>query len=123
VLLGGRARANEMKFHDLHHAFPNRVGSMSMRGRFYDWDKVHDGALTIIANGIFEDPVLPEQPQEEDHAKAKAGWGLLKKAVREEHQFTSKSDKLNKLQAKRASHHPGVLKKAAEAAAAHQASP
>jgi hypothetical protein len=123
VLLGGRARANEMKFHDLHHAFPNRVGSMSMRGRFYDWDKVHDGALTIIANGIFEDPVLPEQPQEEDHAKAKAGWGLLKKAVREEHQFSSKSDKLNKLQAKRASHHPGVLKKAAEAAAAHQASP
>ena len=25
VVLGGRARVNEFKFHDLHHAFPNKV--------------------------------------------------------------------------------------------------
>jgi hypothetical protein len=116
-----------MKFHDLHHAFPNRVGSMSMRGRFYDWEKVHDGALAIIANGIFEDPINPcsresivgEAVLEEvPSPKAKGGWGALKKAVVEEKQFSTKrtSDKLNKLQAKRASHHPGVLAKAAAAA-------
>ena len=32
-----------------------------MRGRFYDWQKVHDGALEIIAAGIFEEPELPQQ--------------------------------------------------------------
>jgi len=116
VLLGGRARANEMKFHDLHHAFPNRVGSMSMRGRFYDWDKVHDGALAIIANGIFEEPEM-QQPDPAVEASPKAAgskWSLIKKAVVDDHQFKRKSDKLNALQAKRASQYPAVLERVAK---------
>ena len=32
VILGGAARANEFKFHDLHHAFPNKVAVLSGRG-------------------------------------------------------------------------------------------
>jgi hypothetical protein len=119
VLLGGRARANEMKFHDLHHAFPNRVGSMSMRGRFYDWDKVHDGALALIANGIFEEPEINAPMVEQEKAaspKEGSKWSLIKKAVTEEHQFKRKSDKLNKLQAKRASNHPAVLERVAKMA-------
>jgi hypothetical protein len=54
VILGGRARVNEFKFHDLHHAFPNKVGSLSMRGRFNSADAVYDGGMRIIENGIFE---------------------------------------------------------------------
>jgi len=53
-VLGGRARVNEFKFHDLHHAFPNKVGSLSMRGRFNSADAVYDGGMRIIENGIFE---------------------------------------------------------------------
>jgi hypothetical protein len=54
VVLGGRARVNEFKFHDLHHAFPNKVGSLSMRGRFNSADAVYDGGMRIIEHGIFE---------------------------------------------------------------------
>merc|ERR1719235_2303243 len=54
VVLGGRARVNEFKFHDLHHAFPNKVGSLSMRGRFNGADAVYDGGMRIIEHGIFE---------------------------------------------------------------------
>merc|ERR1719352_693092 len=93
-LLGGRARVNEMKFHDLHHAFPNRIGAMSMRGRFYDWQKVHDGALEIIANGIFEEPELPQQPVEAKPVQKKS------------------SKTLNDLQKKRVSNRPDLLAKA-----------
>jgi hypothetical protein len=54
VILGGRARVNEFKFHDLHHAFPNKVGALSMRGRFNSADAVYDGGMRIIEHGIFE---------------------------------------------------------------------
>jgi hypothetical protein len=54
VVLGGRARVNEFKFHDLHHAFPNKVGALSMRGRFNAADAVYDGGMRIIEHGIFE---------------------------------------------------------------------
>jgi hypothetical protein len=97
-LLGGRARVNEMKFHDLHHAFPNRIGAMSMRGRFYDWQKVHDGALEIIASGIFEEPELPPQPVEAKPVQKKS------------------SKTLNDLQKKRVSKRPDLLAKAARQA-------
>ena len=33
-----------MLFHDVHHAFPNAVGTLSQRGRFHGWEKVHDAA-------------------------------------------------------------------------------
>merc|ERR1712151_400225 len=42
IILGGRHRWNEMLFHDLHHALPNRVGTLSQRGRFHGWYKVHE---------------------------------------------------------------------------------
>jgi hypothetical protein len=60
VVLGGRARVNEFKFHDLHHAFPNKVGSLSMRGRFNSADSVYDGGMRIIEHGIFEHLSLPK---------------------------------------------------------------
>jgi hypothetical protein len=90
-----------------------------MRGRFYDWDKVHDGALALIANGIFEEPEINAPMVEQEKAaspKEGSKWSLIKKAVTEEHQFKRKSDKLNKLQAKRASNHPAVLERVAKMA-------
>jgi hypothetical protein len=53
-ILGGRHRWNEMLFHDLHHAFPSAVGTLSQRGRFHGWQKVHDAALEIIHRGLFK---------------------------------------------------------------------
>merc|ERR1719486_890212 len=52
-ILGGRHRWNEMLFHDVHHAFPNAVGTLSQRGRFNGWEKVHDAAVLILYKGIF----------------------------------------------------------------------
>merc|ERR1719293_610161 len=54
LVLGGRHRWNEMLFHDLHHAFPNRVGTLSQRGRFHGWYKVHEAAHEVIALGLFK---------------------------------------------------------------------
>merc|ERR1719242_314251 len=53
-VLGGRHRWNEMLFHDLHHAFPSAVGTLSQRGRFHGWEKVHDAALEIIHRGLWK---------------------------------------------------------------------
>jgi hypothetical protein len=67
VILGGRARVNEFKFHDLHHAFPNKVGSLSMRGRFNDAEAVYHGAMRILEHGIFE-----HLAKDDDHAAVEA---------------------------------------------------
>merc|ERR1711941_186109 len=53
-VLGGKHRWNEMLFHDVHHAFPNAVGTMSQRGRFHGWQKVHDAAAEVLANGLWK---------------------------------------------------------------------
>jgi len=53
-VLGGRHRWNEMLFHDMHHAFPNAVGTLSQRGRFHGWRKVHDASVEVIAMGIWK---------------------------------------------------------------------
>jgi len=53
-ILGGRHRWNEMMFHDLHHAFPNAVGTLSQRGRFHNWLLVHDAAVKILHNGLWK---------------------------------------------------------------------
>jgi len=53
-VLGGKHRWNEMLFHDLHHAFPNAVGTLSQRGRFHGWRKVHDAAVEVLARGIWK---------------------------------------------------------------------
>ena len=31
----------------MHHAFPNAVGTLSQRGRFHGWEKVHDAAVQV----------------------------------------------------------------------------
>jgi len=53
-VLGGKHRWNEMLFHDLHHAFPNAVGTLSQRGRFHGWRKVHDAAVEVLARGLWK---------------------------------------------------------------------
>merc|ERR1712061_534024 len=53
-VLGGKHRWNEMLFHDLHHAFPNAVGTLSQRGRFHGWQKVHDTAVEVLHNGLWK---------------------------------------------------------------------
>lgn len=53
-VLGGRHRWNEMLFHDMHHAFPSAVGTLSQRGRFHGWEKVHDAALDVIHRGLWK---------------------------------------------------------------------
>mmetsp|Transcript_44236 Transcript_44236/g.96235 ORF Transcript_44236/g.96235 Transcript_44236/m.96235 type:complete len:450 (+) Transcript_44236:43-1392(+) len=53
-ILGGRHRWNEMLFHDVHHAFPNGVGTLSQRGRFHGWQKVHDAAVEVLFRGIWK---------------------------------------------------------------------
>merc|ERR1712113_839121 len=52
-LLGGKHRWNEMLFHDVHHAFPNAVGTLSQRGRFHGWQKVHDACVEVLHRGIW----------------------------------------------------------------------
>ena len=53
-ILGGKHRWNEMLFHDLHHAFPNAVGTLSQRGRFHGWKRVHDAAVEILSRGLWK---------------------------------------------------------------------
>jgi hypothetical protein len=53
-VLGGKHRWNEMLFHDLHHAFPSAVGTLSQRGRFHGWQKVHDAAVEVLARGLWK---------------------------------------------------------------------
>ena len=43
-----------MLFHDLHHAFPNAVGTLSQRGRFHGWKKVHDAAVEVLHRGLWK---------------------------------------------------------------------
>lgn len=50
---GGKHRWNEMLFHDVHHAFPNAVGTLSQRGRFHGWRKVHDACVEVLHNGLW----------------------------------------------------------------------
>merc|ERR1712203_492171 len=45
---------NEMLFHDLHHAFPNAVGTLSQRGRFHGWSKVHEASVEVLARGLWK---------------------------------------------------------------------
>merc|ERR1711933_459699 len=73
VMLGGRHRWNEMLFHDLHHAFPNRVGTLSQRGRFHGWKKVHDAAEEVILRdgGLFKQNGDAETKMQKMHANRK----------------------------------------------------
>jgi hypothetical protein len=55
LLLGGKHRWNEMLFHDVHHAFPNAVGTMSQRGRFHGYEKVMHAATQVLDTGLFKE--------------------------------------------------------------------
>jgi len=90
VILGGRARVNEFKFHDLHHAFPNKVGSLSMRGRFNDSESVYHGAMRILEHGIFE-----------HLAKEEEDLTLTAADVLPDNQSQDKESKINMLQRRR----------------------
>jgi hypothetical protein len=93
VILGGAARANEFKFHDLHHAFPNKVGALSMRGRFNGADKVYDGAMRILEHGIFEH-LAPK-------CDGSIGMGATKADTRADAQHPDKESTINQLQRRR----------------------
>ena len=38
----------------VHHAFPNAVGTLSQRGRFHGWEKVHDAAAEVLHRGLWK---------------------------------------------------------------------
>ena len=38
----------------MHHAFPNAVGTLSQRGRFHGWEKVHDAAAEVLHRGLWK---------------------------------------------------------------------
>ena len=44
-----------MLFHDLHHAFPNAVGTLSQRGRFHGWKKVNEAAVQVLERGLWKE--------------------------------------------------------------------
>lgn len=55
TVLGGKHRWNEMLFHDVHHAFPNKIGTMSQRGRFHGWEQVFNAASRVLERGVWKD--------------------------------------------------------------------
>mmetsp|Transcript_32063 Transcript_32063/g.102016 ORF Transcript_32063/g.102016 Transcript_32063/m.102016 type:complete len:464 (+) Transcript_32063:133-1524(+) len=75
-ILGGKHRWNEMLFHDLHHAFPNAVGTLSQRGRFHGWQKVHDAAVEVLHNGLWK----PNGDEETDMQKTQRARSVLMKS-------------------------------------------
>jgi hypothetical protein len=89
--LGGAGRANEFQFLDLHHAFANKVGALSMRGRFNGADKVYDGAMRVLEHGIFE------------HLAKGDGDGMdaTKGDLRADAQHPDKESTINQLQRRR----------------------
>lgn len=42
------------RFHDVHHAFPNALGTLSQRGRFHGWKKVHDASVCCLPVGSLQ---------------------------------------------------------------------
>mmetsp|Transcript_64952 Transcript_64952/g.167156 ORF Transcript_64952/g.167156 Transcript_64952/m.167156 type:complete len:460 (-) Transcript_64952:548-1927(-) len=68
LILGGKHRWNEMLFHDLHHAFPNAVGTLSQRGRFHGWKKVNDAATEVLHRGIWK-PNGDEETEMQKHQR------------------------------------------------------
>jgi len=65
-----------MLFHDVHHAFPNAVGTLSQRGRFHGWKKVHDAAVDVLHNGIWK----PNGDEETEMQKQQRKRSVLMKS-------------------------------------------
>jgi len=47
----------DMKFHDVHHAFPNSIGTLTMRAYLPrgGWQKVEEAAANMVDEGLFLD--------------------------------------------------------------------
>jgi hypothetical protein len=60
----------------LHHAFPNAVGTLSQRGRFHGWRKVHDAAVEVLARGIWK----PNGDEETEMQKQQRKRSVLMKS-------------------------------------------
>merc|ERR1711963_590924 len=82
---GGKHRWNEMLFHDVHHAFPNAVGTLSQRGRFHGWKKVHDAAAEVLHLGLWkpngDDETVMQKTQKRRSMKMKSVGGSLHKKM------------------------------------------
>ncbi|OLQ10423.1 Copia protein [Symbiodinium microadriaticum] len=87
MVLGGKHRWNEMLFHDaarlslrarVHHAFPNAVGTLSQRGRFHGWEKVHDAAAEVLHHGLWK----PNGDEETQMQKTQKKRSLMMKLRR-----------------------------------------
>ncbi|CAK8985974.1 unnamed protein product [Durusdinium trenchii] len=76
LVLGGKHRWNEMLFHDVHHAFPNAVGTLSQRGRFHGWEKVHDAAAEVLHRGLWK----PNGDEETQMQKTQKKRSLMMKS-------------------------------------------
>ena len=53
----------------VHHAFPNAVGTLSQRGRFHGWEKVHDAAAEVLHRGLWK--------PNGDEDRIRKSWGAL----------------------------------------------
>ena len=52
-VLGGPHKWNELLYHDVNHAFPNAIGTMSQRGRFHPYNKIADACVEVLHRGLF----------------------------------------------------------------------
>jgi len=73
LAVGGKHRWNEMLFHDVHHAFPNALGTLSQRGRFHGWKKVHDASVEVLYRGLWK----PNGDEETEMQKQQKKRSLL----------------------------------------------
>eukprot|EP00438_Fugacium_kawagutii_P026694 Skav219952 [mRNA] locus=scaffold2879:169258:201031:+ [translate_table: standard] len=74
LAVGGKHRWNEMlPFHDVHHAFPNALGTLSQRGRFHGWKKVHDASVEVLYRGLWK----PNGDEETEMQKQQKKRSLL----------------------------------------------
>ena len=63
------------KITQVHHAFPNAVGTLSQRGRFHGWEKVHDAAAEVLHRG----PWKPNGDEETQMQKTQKKRSLMMK--------------------------------------------
>ena len=53
-VLSNAASFSSARMSQVHHAFPNAVGTLSQRGRFHGWEKVHDAAAEVLHRGLWK---------------------------------------------------------------------
>ena len=72
--------AKKRRFHDVHHAFPNAVGTLSQRGRFHGWEKVHDAAAEVLHRGLWkpngDEEILGKTERQRKGEDMEVSWGF-----------------------------------------------